>query len=168
MGGEADGVDGVRQTTRQLIKEGADFIKVIATGGSTLTSYPYRPAFGVDELKAIAVEAHNQGKFVGAHCRSNQGMRNVLEAGLDAIYHAFFVNEEERPAYDSEIVERIVQQGVWVNPTMHIGRSHIWALEAKRDGEGLTSEEEAKLLAAYENRKTRLEQVGAWWMRVCD
>ena len=160
MGGEADGVDGVRTVTRQLIKEGADFIKVIATGGSTLTSYPYRPAFGVDELKAIAVEAHNQGKFVGAHCRSNQGMRNVLEAGLDAIYHAFFVDEEERPSYDSEIVKRIVQQEVWVNPTMHIGRSHIWALEAKREAEGLTMEEEGKLLAGYEHRKTRVEQVG--------
>ena len=160
MGGEADGVDGVRTVTRQLIKEGADFIKVIATGGSTLTSYPYRPAFGVDELKSIVAEAHNQGRFVGAHCRSNQGMRNVLESGLDAIYHAFFVDEGGEASYDAEIVERIVQQGVWVNPTMHIGRSGIWALEAKRDGEGLTSEEEARLSAGYEHRKTRVEQVG--------
>lgn len=159
MGGEADGVDGVRKATRRLIKEGADFIKVIATGGSTLTSYPYRPAFGVDELKSIVAEAHNQGKFVGAHCRSNQGMRNVLEAGLDAIYHAFFMDEEERPSYDAEIVERIVQQGVWVNPTMHIGRSSVWALEAKRETEGLSLEEEAKLTAGYEHRKTRVEQV---------
>ena len=159
MGGETDGVDGVRQTTRQLIKEGADFIKVIATGGSTLTSYPYRPAFGVDELKAIVDEAHNQQKFVGAHCRSNQGMRNVLEAGLDAIYHAFFVDEEGIASYDADIVERIVEQGVWVNPTMHIGRSSIWALEAKRDVDGLTQEEEDKLAAGYEHRKTRVEQV---------
>ena len=100
MGGEADGVDGVRTATRGLIKEGADFIKVIATGGSTLTSYPYRPAFGVEELKAIGAEAHNQGRFVGAHCRSNQGMRNVLQAGFEVIYHAFFVDEEELPSYD--------------------------------------------------------------------
>ncbi len=159
MGGEADGVDGVRTATRQLMKEGADFIKVIATGGSTLTSYPFRPAFGVDELRAIVAEAHNQGRFVGAHCRSNQGMSNVLEAGLDAIYHAFFTDEEGIASYDGDIVERIVQQGVWVNPTMHIGRSAIWALEAKRDGEGLTSEEEAKLSAGYEHRKVRVDQV---------
>ena len=159
MGGEADGVEGVRKATRGLIKEGADFIKVIATGGSTLTSYPYRPAFGVDELKTIAGEAHIQKKFVGAHCRSNQGMRNVLEAGLDAIYHAFFVDEWEQPSYDPEIVKRIVQQNVWVNPTMHIGRSGVWALEAKRDSEGLTEEEEARLASGYEHRKTRVEQV---------
>ena len=145
MGGEADGVDGVRKATRRLIKEGADFIKVIATGGSTLTSYPYRPAFRVDELKAIGAEAHNQGRFVGAHCRSNQGMRNVLEAGFEVIYHAFFMDEEAEASYDADIVGRIVQQGVWVNPTMHIGRSGIWALEAKRDAGRLTLEEEAKL-----------------------
>ena len=159
MGGEADGVDGVRTATRGLIKEGADFIKVIATGGSTLTSYPYRPAFGVEELKAIGAEAHNQGRFVGAHCRSNQGMRNVLEAGFEVIYHAFFMDEEAQASYDAEIVERIVQQGVWVNPTMHIGRSHIWALEARRDAGSLTAEEEGKLVAGYEHRKARVEQV---------
>ena len=158
MGGEADGVDGVRKATRGLIKEGADFIKVIATGGSTLTSYPYRPAFGVDELKAIGAEAHNQGRFVGAHCRSNQGMRNVLEAGFEVIYHAFFMDEEAQASYDADIVERIVEQGVWVNPTMHIGRSGIWALERKRDAAALTLEEEAKLVAGYEHRKARLEQ----------
>ena len=158
MGGEADGVDGVRKATRGLIKEGADFIKVIATGGSTLTSYPYRPAFRVDELKAIGAEAHNQGRFVGAHCRSNQGMRNVLEAGFEVIYHAFFMDEEAEASYDADIVGRIVQQGVWVNPTMHIGRSGIWALEAKRDAGRLTLEEEVKLSAGYEHRKARLEQ----------
>ena len=159
MGGETDGVEGVRTTTRQLIKQGADFIKVIATGGSTLTSDPYRPAFGVDELKSIASEAHNQGRFVGAHCRSNQGMRNVLEAGLDAIYHAFLVDENAVASYDDDIVKHIVQQDVWVNPTMHIGRSHIWALEAKREANELTAEEEEKLAAGYEHRKVRLEQV---------
>ena len=158
MGGEADGVDGVRKATRRLIKEGADFIKVIATGGSTLTSYPYRPAFSVGELKAIGAEAHNQGRFVGAHCRSNQGMRNVLEAGFEVIYHAFFMDEEAEASYDADIVGRIVQQGVWVNPTMHIGRSGIWALEAKRDAGRLTLEEETKLSAGYEHRKARLEQ----------
>ncbi|SVE16974.1 uncharacterized protein METZ01_LOCUS469828, partial [marine metagenome] len=43
MGSEADGVDGVRQAARQLIKEGADFLKVMGTGGSTLGTDPFRP-----------------------------------------------------------------------------------------------------------------------------
>ena len=158
MGSEADGVDGVRQATRQLLKEGADFIKVMATGGSTLTSYPFRPAFAVEELKAIGAEAQNQGRVVAAHCRSNKGMQNVLEAGYNGIFHAFFVDEEGLPSFDPEIVERIAHQGVWVNPTMHIGRSGIWALERKKEEGVLTEEEETKLLKGYENSKVRLEQ----------
>ena len=90
MGSEADGVDGVRMATRQLIKEGADFIKVMATGGSTLTSNPYRPAYTIDELKTIADEGHRRGKVVAAHCRCNQGMSNVLESAFDIIIHGFF------------------------------------------------------------------------------
>ena len=48
MGSEADGVDGVRQAARQLIKEGADFLKVMGTGGSTLGTDPFRPAFSME------------------------------------------------------------------------------------------------------------------------
>ena len=59
MGGEVDGVDGVRNRVRQLIKDGADLIKVVATGGSTVISYPFRPAFTVEELRAVTEEAHN-------------------------------------------------------------------------------------------------------------
>ena len=60
MGGEADGIDAVRQRVRSLIKQGADFIKIAASGGSTLTSDPYRPAYSMDELRAIVDEAHNR------------------------------------------------------------------------------------------------------------
>ena len=58
MGGEADGVDGVRRRVRELLKEGADFIKVVASGGSTATSYPYRPSLTAAENGAIEKEAH--------------------------------------------------------------------------------------------------------------
>ena len=49
----ATGADECRAAVRQLIKEGADFIKITATGGSTITSYRTRPSFNVEELKAI-------------------------------------------------------------------------------------------------------------------
>ena len=51
FGGEADGPDGLRRAVRQLVKEGADFIKVMASGGSTRTSHPYLPAFTPAELR---------------------------------------------------------------------------------------------------------------------
>jgi len=157
MGSEADGIDGVGQATRQLIKEGADFIKVMATGGSTLTSDPFRPAYSVEELKAIGDEGRRHNRMVAAHCRCNQGMQNVLEAGYDGIYHAFFAGEDGLPSFDQEIAKRIAEQGVWVNPTIHIGRSGIWALERKGEEVGLSEEEEAMLLECRHNHQVRLE-----------
>ncbi|MEE8159929.1 MAG: amidohydrolase family protein [Dehalococcoidia bacterium] len=157
MGSEADGIDGVGQATRQLIKEGADFIKVMATGGSTLTSDPFRPAYSVEELKAIGDEGRRHNRMVAAHCRCNQGMQNVLEAGYDGIYHAFFAGEDGLPSFDQEIAKRIAEQGVWVNPTIHIGRSGIWALERKGEEVGLSEQEEAMLLERRHNHQVRLE-----------
>ena len=67
MGSEADGVDGVRQAVRELVWEGADFIKVMATGGSTLGSMPERPSYTVEELTAVADEAHTAATALSAH-----------------------------------------------------------------------------------------------------
>ena len=150
MGSEADGADGVRKETRRLIKQGADFIKVMATGGSTLTSDPYRPAFSLDELSAIADEAHRRNRVVAAHCRCVQGMSNVLEAGMDIIVHGFFAGEDGIRRFDPRVAEVIARQGVWVNPTLHIGRSRLWQLQEKKEAEGLNEEEESALSRVQE------------------
>ena len=160
MGSEADGVDGVRAATRQLIKEGADFIKVMATGGSTLASDPYRPAYAVDELGVIAEEAHRRNRAVAAHCRSTVGMHNVLEAGFDIIIHGFFADEDATKRFDPQVAEQIAKQEVWVNPTIHIGRATIWQLEEKGEAEGLTEEEEDRLRTVRESVNKNLENCG--------
>ncbi len=157
MGGEADGADGVQHTVRELVKDGADFIKVAATGGSTVTSNPYQPAFSVKELAAIADEGHRYGKPVGAHCRCVQGMSRVLEAGHDIIYHAFFDGPDRQPSFDAKVAKRIAQQGVWVNPTLHISRSGAWALEKKKKTAGLTSEEKTMLEQRRHSHQTRID-----------
>ena len=160
MGSEADGVDGVRMATRQLIKEDADFIKVMATGGSTLTSDPYRPAYTVEELRTIADEAHRRHRVATAHCRCIKGMSNVLEAGFDMIIHAFFAREDESRSFDPGVADRIAEQGVWVNPTLHIGRARIWLLQAKKEAEGLSEEEEELLARGERNFYHSLEECG--------
>ena len=85
FGVQATGENECRAAVRQLIKEGADFIKITATGGSTRTSYPSRPSFSVEELSAICDEAHRFGKHTAAHCASSQGIVNALDAGVDTI-----------------------------------------------------------------------------------
>ncbi len=161
FGIEATGVDECRASVRQLVKEGADFIKITATGGSTRTSLPTRPSFSVDELTAIVDEAHKFGKHTVAHCASTQGMVNALDAGIDTIVHAIFVEPDGSTLFRPEVAERIARQGVFVNPTLYNGRGRILSLEDKRRSSGLTAPERAELDAQLRSAEVRLESFAA-------
>ena len=158
MGGEADGVDGVRRKVRELIKEGADLIKVVASGGTTLTSYPYRPAFDVSEIKSIAEEAHTMGKVVAAHCRSTVSINNVLNAGVDLIFHCHFADSDGSYRFDQATAERLAASQVWVNPTYYLGRPRLAQLRRKQEHEGLTEEEEATMARSVDFERNGGEQ----------
>jgi imidazolonepropionase-like amidohydrolase len=144
---------------RQLIKEGSDFIKITASGGSTKTSFPLRPSFNLDEMTAICDEAHKFGKHAAAHCVSSQGMANVLEAGVDTIIHGYFKEPDGSSLFRPEIAERIVAQGVFVNPTMQGSRGRINAQKEKLEAGGLT-DEEAELL---DTQRVEYERKLSWF-----
>lgn len=92
--GEADGVEGVRRFTRELLKEGADFIKVMASGGSSTPATDWRHySFSIEELTAIVREAHRVGKLTAAHCHSKTSIRNAIAAGIDSIERCSFVDD---------------------------------------------------------------------------
>ena len=160
MGGEADGVDGVREQVRRLISHGADIIKVMASGGSTLTSYPYRPAFDVEEVRAITEEAHKLGKPVAAHCRSTVSINNALDCGVDLIFHGFFADADGSYRFDQPTAERVAASGVWVNPTYYLGRPQRVQLRRKQQRECLTVEEVESLARSEEFQSTAKEQFG--------
>ena len=154
FGTTATGVDECRAAVRQLIKEGADFIKITATGGSTRTSHPLRPSFNVEELRAICDEAHRFGKHAAAHCASSQGMVNSLDAGIDTIIHGVHKDPDGSDTYRPDITERIAEQGVFVNPTLGQGVARIRMLE---DLEDLTAEQQAELNAARQTSDARMD-----------
>ena len=129
FGIQATGPTECRAAVRQLIKEGADFIKVTATGGSTRTSHPSRPSFNVDEFSAICDEAHKFGKHVAAHCVSSAGMENALEAGVDTIIHGVHRDPDGTDNYRPDISDRIAEKGIFVNPTLGQSVSRIRQLE---------------------------------------
>ena len=133
FGIQATGPTECRAAVRQLIKEGADFIKVTATGGSTRTSHPTSPSFNVDEFSAITDEAHKFGKHVAAHCTSSGGMENALEAGIDTMIHGVHRDATGADAYRPDISDRIAEQGVFVNPTLGQGLARIRQLENDPD-----------------------------------
>ena len=139
------------------MKEGADYIKITATGGSTRTSFALRPSFNVEELKAIVDEIHKFGKHAAAHCASSQGISNVLEAGIDTIIHAIHREPDGTSTFRPEIAERIARQGVFVNATMGSGLARVRTLEQKRDSEGLSEEEQAELDTMRQGHEEQLD-----------
>ena len=155
FGVEATGTDECRAAVRQLVKEGADFIKVTATGGSTRTSYVLRSSFTVEELKAICEEAHKFGKHVAAHTTTSPAMVDCLDAGVDTILHGKHVEPDGRLVYREEITERIVNQRVFVNFNMY--GTEIWSLQNKLTDEGLTGEEQAELDGLLRGREGAFE-----------
>lgn len=157
FGIEATGADECRGAVRQLIKEGADFIKITATGGSTRTSFPLRPSFTVEELKAICDEVHKFGRHAAAHCASSQGMINALEAGVDTIIHGIFKEPDGADRFLPEVAERIARQGVLVNPTLHGGRSRRWHLEEKLESQGLDDHEQRQLDGVRRSNEARMD-----------
>lgn len=125
FGAEADGADEVRKRVRQLIKEGADYIKLVATGGSTRESDPLLPSFTVDELRVATEEAHRFGKLTAAHCASAQGVQNCLDADVDMIVHCVFEDAQGRYEYRPDLVDRLLKADAWVNPTLYVAQAGI-------------------------------------------
>lgn len=145
FGIQATGPTSCREAVRQLIKEGADFIKVTASGGSTRTSFPFVPSFNVDELTAIVEEAHKFGKHVAAHCVNSQAMLNCLDAGIDTIIHARHMDSDGTYNYSPEVTNRILEQGVFVNMTLNEGRANQRVVEEIAEARPLTEREQLVL-----------------------
>ena len=157
FGGEVTGVDQCRAFTRQLIKEGADYIKITATGGSTPSSFPLRPAFNVDELQAVTDEAHKFGMLTATHSTSTQGVINSLDADVDMIIHCTYNEPDGEVNFREDVAERIGEQGAYVNPTLQVGRAQIWSLIQQARETGLTDEARIDLDAAKRELDTRLD-----------
>lgn len=94
-GREADGVDECRKAAREQLRAGADFLKIMATGGVlTKGSDPDAYQLEIEEMAAIVHEAHKVGKKTAAHAINSAGVVNAVKAGIDMIEHASRADEE--------------------------------------------------------------------------
>ena len=135
-GGFKNGVDGpddVTRAVRQIFKEGADFIKIMATGGGTPGTYPGYASYSIPEIKAATETAHRIGKTVAAHCRGIPGIKNVIEGGVDHIEHACFELPDGRLKFDPKLAEEIAAKGIYVTPTIQLYRDLVEAYTKKKD-----------------------------------
>ena len=161
MGGETVGVDAVRSRVVELVDQGADFIKVAASGGSTSTSDPYSAAYSVEELSAIVDEAHNWGRTVLAHCRCTDAINVALDAGVDTILHSAFYDNDGSYRFDQKTADRLAISEVWLNPTMGLGnanRERLIKIKAERE---LTPDEEDRLERSTVSGANSLAQFSA-------
>jgi len=108
----ADTVDAVNVAVRRDIKYGADWIKLMATGGVMDPISDYRVEELSEEQMARAVEvAHRAGKKVMAHAEGAEGIKAAVRAGVDSIEHGTVMDEE-----GARLME---QKGTWLVPTLY-------------------------------------------------
>ena len=89
-----DGPERVRWAAREVLRRGADQVKVMANGGAVSpTDDMWSTQFTVEELGAAVAEAEATGKYVMAHTYTPQSMRNCVEAGVRTLEHGNFLDE---------------------------------------------------------------------------
>src|SRR5215471_9443129 len=111
--GAADGIEGVQHKVRQIIKYGADVIKVCATGGVlSKGDDPRASQYTLEEMKAIVADAHRLGRKVAAHAHGAQGIAWAAEAGVDSIEHGSYI--------DDAAIKVMKERGTYLVPTMYL------------------------------------------------
>lgn len=123
--GVANGVADARKAVRQRYKDGADLIKITATGGVlSVAKSGQNPQFMADELEAIVSTANDYGMTVAVHAHGKEGMERAIKAGVTSIEHGTFM--------DTDTFNLMKKHGTYYVPTIMAGD---WVAEkAKIEG----------------------------------
>lgn len=113
--GVLNGVAEARKAVRQRYKDGADLIKITATGGVLSVARSGDGAqFTDEELTAVIETAADYGMHVAAHTHGAEGMRRAVAAGIHSIEHGTYMTDE--------IMAMMIERGTWYVPTISAGR----------------------------------------------
>jgi len=109
--GIVDGPEQMRQRVRELVRDGADVIKV-ATSGGVLSprDEPSHAHFRSDELEMLVAEANAAGRAVMAHAQAADGIKAAVRAGIRSIEHGIYL--------DDEAIALMLERGTWLVPTL--------------------------------------------------
>jgi len=126
-GGVADTPEEIRRNVRVLVAEGADVIKLVASGGGTRGGIPYLASYTVDELRVGVEAAHALERPTVAHARATQSIENCVDAGVDTIAHVEFLAPGKivdmgnagaptgLPRFDPRIAEKIARSEAFLD-----------------------------------------------------
>lgn len=123
--GRCDGVDDVRRKVREVLRAGAEVIKICSTGGVlSPTDHPDFTQFSPEELEVIVREAaYRRGTKVMAHAQGSEGIMNALRAGVHSIEHGIYL--------DDEAIALMLERGTFLVPTL---LAPLAVLEAGEEG----------------------------------
>ncbi|MFF2813563.1 amidohydrolase family protein [Streptomyces sp. NPDC058000] len=141
LGGQADGVEGVRATVRRTLRGGADLIKIMVSGGTLTPGGPptWQPQFTEEEIRTAVVEARRFGRRVAAHAHATPSVAAAVAAGVDTLEHCTFTapppeaagtpGESTGPVPTAaELTRVIAERGIAVCPTLHGGLTDLMHL----------------------------------------
>jgi imidazolonepropionase-like amidohydrolase len=110
----ADGPEALRAKVREVIREGADVIKIASSGGFLSPGDdPDLPHYGQDELAQIVGTAADLGRWVMSHAHGTEGIKRAVRAGVRSIDHGTYL--------DDEAVAMMLEHGTWLVPTLTAG-----------------------------------------------
>jgi imidazolonepropionase-like amidohydrolase len=123
-GGIVDGPEEMRKRVREIVRAGADVIKVCTSGGVlSARDSPRHAHFRPDELDVLMAEAAAAGLPVMAHAQATEGIKNAIRAGVRSIEHGIYL--------DDEAISMMLQAGTWLVPTLV---APVAVLEAAKEG----------------------------------
>lgn len=109
--GVADGPDQVRAKVREMLRAGANVIKIATTGGVfSPRDDPRQAHFRDAEIAVIVEEAAAAGRFVMAHAQGNAGIKSAIRSGVRSVEHGIFL--------DTQAIEMMIDRGTWLVPTL--------------------------------------------------
>ncbi len=152
---EADGVDENRKAAREQLAQGADLLKVMATGAiMNPGGVPDAPHLDVDEIRAVVEEGRKVGKHTAAHAHGAQGIRNAVLAGVRTIEHGTLA--------DRETLQMMINSNVFLTSTLS---SNFWMIRAG-DREGLPQFMAEKAEEVSKIRKENLQRAVSMGVKV--
>lgn len=154
VSGVCDGVDGVRKKVREVLRAGAQVIKVATSGGVlSPTDNPEDAHFTLEELKAIVDEARMHGdKKAMAHAQAATGIKNAIRAGFHSIEHGIYL--------DDEAIDLMREHGTYLVPTLIAPQSVLKAAENGQRVAAWAIEKSKRVMEAHQNSIARAYQAG--------
>lgn len=151
--GVVDGVEAARAKAREIIRAGADFLKIATTGGMGTSRGTYEQRqFTLAEVQAVVEEGQAYGLSTAAHAYCGPGLKQALEAGVHSVEHLGPLDDED--------LAFMAQHGVYLVPTLSVVRYALENATSPGDGESLRLRNARRFVDIQKERLQRARELG--------